>query len=283
MSAQTQTDPVAIEGGDLARNVGMTRRQRFFARFAVVTMLIAIVLSMLRFSTSSLSLHGGTGEKNAARVLVGAPRQIRADEWNRSTPDLLGMLSRGWTTDFRSVFEVRVARAGAFEAVSDFLQSPERQILRLAFSTNAFFPLWWFPIAFCLIALVGLFMMWGLSTTASLIAALFVIAIPTASWWSYHPLEIMWPLIGAFLLVECSRRLSTSRGAVYVQLRDRPIRLDRVRRIVVIAFPIVAGILVSRIPFGYFPWVLPSAIICCWFSTGSGHVAFSLGAVPRRG
>jgi hypothetical protein len=243
------------------RRVTLTGRQRFFGWLSLVTMLLVALLSILRLSSSSLALHRATDEANTSRVLLGTPRGIRADEWNRATPDLLGRLSAGWTPEFRSVFEVRVARSGAPESVADFLQYPERDILKSVFSTAAFFPLWWLTIALCLIGLVGIFMMWGFSNTSSLVASLFVIAIPTTSWWSYHPIQIMWPLVGAFLLVECSRRLSASRGPIYAQFGKREIRLDTLRRLAVIAFPIIAGIIASRIPFGYFPWVVPAAII----------------------
>ena len=61
---------------------------------------VAIVyaaMSLTGVTTSSLGIEflSVTPGEHASGVLVGTPRTIRIDEWNRGTPWLLGLVSRG--------------------------------------------------------------------------------------------------------------------------------------------------------------------------------------------
>lgn len=256
MTQLDECSPGILEAAEPNNGRRLSDRQRFFLGVVGLTSFAVLLLSVLRITTSSLILHGGTGEPNSARLIAGVPRGIRADEWNRSTPDLLGSLSRGWNPDYKSVFEIRVARSGLLESSADFLQSPEQFFGRLVLSANAFFTLWWLPIALAFISLVGLYLLWGFGKLASIVSALVVVLIPTTSWWSYHPMQIVWPLVTAFLLVEAARRLQNAND-----LPSFVIAQPGVRKVITYLLPVLGGLLVSRIPFGYLPWVLPAAII----------------------
>lgn len=238
----------------------MTDRRRFLAWvFGLAGTFLAIV-GLGRISTSSLALFGGTGEPNTARVVFGESRPIRSDEWLRTTPDVMGRLSDGWTPDFRPIFEARSSWPQPIVFVADLLQFPEREIAARVLGLRGFFVLWWIPVVLAFTALTGLFLLWGMGKVASILASVVVVAIPTNSWWSYHPLELIWPLSMAFVLLEVARRIPTTPDVVEVDSPTSTAR-TRVMEAAPWALSVLAGVLIGRLPFAYIPWAVPVFVV----------------------
>ena len=238
----------------------MTERQRFVAKVFALSGAFLVVACVLKISTSSLSLLSGTGAPNTARVLVGQARSIRSDEWIRTTPGIMGRLSEGWTPDFRSIFDVTTSWPNVARFAAEGLQYPEREIVARVFGENGFFVLWWLPVALAFASMTALFMLWGLTKLGSVLGAATVVAIPTCSWWSYHPLELIWPMAMAMVLVEAATRLPLGFGSGSSEAEPSVLR-ESFASIGPWALVVLAGILLSRLPFAYIPWAIPVFLV----------------------
>ena len=89
----------AIASDEPRRTKQFTDRQKFFLLAVGFTSIAVFFLCLFRITTSSLIIHGGTNDPNTARLIAGQPRLIRADEWNRSTPDQLRVPRCRWKSN----------------------------------------------------------------------------------------------------------------------------------------------------------------------------------------
>jgi len=206
-------------------------------------------LSLAAVTTSSLGVGylSETRGENAPGVLVGTPRTIRFDEWNRATPWLLGLMSRG-DDSFATPLafpDVELVAPTARDVPSALLhwETVAAKAAVLLPDSVLFAAIWWFPMALVAALLPVWLSRLGARPGIAVAATSVVLLAPVNHWWSLSPLGVLAPpLLGAVLALTGLDRWR-ARGADALCL---------------CAFA-VAALCVARAGLGYAPWTIPLA------------------------
>lgn len=245
--------PQAFQSSSFRGNFARSPIRWFFC-LALVVYLALIVLNV---TTSSLSLNFSSSQvENSAKPIFSAPQPIRSDEWLRFTPERIGRTNSDWNFDHLTPFEYRSdsVKHGIGLAVY-YLVFPERYVAEnigargLAFS-------WWFPFFAALFAVILLLRSFGLRYRHAVFTFFLIALSPVVSWWSYSPLDAIWPCaLAAFCLRYCSRLSSDDRAAT----KGGSFRFFTSFHL--LPFVAIGGVALSRLPFIYQPWSLPTFLI----------------------
>jgi len=241
---------------------------------------VYVTLSIAGLTTSSLgtpALSERIGE-NAPGVLIGTPRGIRIDEWNRRTPWLLGLMARG-DDGFLSPLsfpEVGLVAPTARDVPSAALhwEAVAAKVAPLLPDAMLFAAIWWFPVALA----AALLPLWlgrlGVKPGIAVATTCLVLLAPVNHWWSWIPLVLLAPaLLGAVLALAA---------------------LDRVRLkgfdLVALGALALAALCVAKVGLGYAPWSIPLAtaifvptLVSELVSGARRHALVCLGAVIAAG
>ena len=205
-------------------------------------------------TTSSLALNfSSSTEENSANEILGKPRPIRSDEWLRSTPYQIGRLHDSWNIDFNSPFEFRDESLSTTSSrIVSTAIFPERRIFE-KMGSRGFAAVWWFPIFMSAVSLFALFRLNQRSPKQALFAVVIVAFSSTVAWWSYSPLEVIWPCVFGLVLIQ------------FVAQQDHLSKFWQNQmwseRFISMLLPIIGGVALSRIPFVYQPWSLTTFLI----------------------
>jgi len=207
------------------------------------------VLSIAGVTTSSLGIQflSETPRENAPGVLVGTPRAIRIDEWNRGTPWLLGLMSRrndGFASPlaFPDVALVAPTARDVPSALLHWEAVAARAAAVLPVSI-VFAAIWWFPVALVAALLPLWLVRLGARPEIAVAATSLVVLAPANHWWSFGPLGVLAPpLLGAVLALAALDRWRARGGDA----------------LSVGAFA-VAALCVAKAGLGYAPWTIPLA------------------------
>ena len=158
-----------------------------------------VALSLAGVTTSSLGiqyLSESRGE-NAPGVLVGTPRSIRIDEWNRGTPWLLGLMSRG-DDGFASPLafpDVALVAPTARDVPSGLLhwEAVAAKAAAVLPETLVFAAIWWSPVALVAALLPLWLIRLGVRPAIAIVATCLVLLSPAIHWWSLGPLGLLAP------------------------------------------------------------------------------------------
>ena len=164
------------------------------------------VLSIAGVTTSSLGVQylSEAQGHNAPGVLVGTPRTIRIDEWNRGTPWLLGLMSRG-NDGFASPLafpDVALVAPTARDVPSALLhwEAVAARAAAVLPDSIVFAAIWWFPVAIVAVLLPLWLVRLGARPGIAVAATSLVVLAPANHWWSFGPLGVLAPpLLGAVL------------------------------------------------------------------------------------
>ena len=205
-------------------------------------------------TTSSLALNfSSSTEANSANEISGKPRPIRSDEWLRSTPYQIGRLHDSWNVDFNSPFEFRVDSLSTTRSrIVSTAMFPERSIFE-KMGSRGFAAVWWFPIFMSAASLFTLFRFNQRSPKQALFAAVIVSFSSTVAWWSYSPLEVIWPCVFGLVLIQIVSQQNHLSKFWRNQMWSE--------RCISVLLPIIGGVALSRIPFVYQPWSLTTFLI----------------------
>lgn len=222
--------------------------------FCLVLGAFYCVAVALNVTTSSLALNfSSSSEANSANEILGKPRPIRSDEWLRSTPYQIGRLHDSWNAEFNSPFEFRDdALSTTSSKIVSAAMFPERSIFE-KIGSRGFAALWWFPIFMSAVSLFALLRINQRSSLQALFAAVLVIFSSTVAWWSYSPLEVIWPCVFGLLMIQ----LVVQNGRFSKQWRQQ----NWSERCIAMLLPTLGGVALSRIPFVYQPWSLTTFLI----------------------
>ncbi len=208
-----------------------------------------VALSLAGVTTSSLGiqyLSENRGE-NAPGVLVGTPRSIRIDEWNRGTPWLLGLMARG-DEGFASPLafpDVALVAPTARDVPSGLLhwEAVAAKGAAVLPETLVFAAIWWSPVALVAALLPLWLIRLGVRPAIAIVATCLVLLSPAIHWWSFGPLGLLAPpLLGAVLALAALDRWR-ARGPDVVSLGALA----------------VAALCVAKAGLGYAPWTIPLA------------------------
>ncbi len=201
--------------------------------------LLLAVLTALGIHQSSLPLNSVSTSSPGNALVLGAPQDVRSDEWLRWSPDVITEWSVPDAAERRSLLETPVSDSG-FGALLDWLLDTETQITGLLPLDQAFALWWWFPIfasgatAFLLVRRFG-----GNRGFATAASVLFV-ASPVNAWWSFLPTRVAWAPMAAVLILHSAGRRSGWRS---------------------VGLALLAGLLIARVPSSpYAPWSLVFSI-----------------------
>jgi hypothetical protein len=233
----------------------VTRRPiRWFFGLAFLTYLILIVFNV---TTSSLSLNVSSTEvENTAEPVFSEPQPIRSDEWLRSTPYQIGRTNSDWSFDHLSPFEYRSdsVKQGIGLAVY-YLVFPERYVAENIGARGLAFA-WWFPLFATFFSLILLLHSFGLRYRHAGFTFFLIALSPVVSWWSYSPLEVIWPCaLAGFCLRYCSRLRTDDHSAT----KGSSTRIPPIFQSAL--FITIGGVALSRLPFIYQPWSFPTFLI----------------------
>jgi hypothetical protein len=208
---------------------------------------VYIVLSLSGLTTSSLGIDylSETRGEHAPGVLVGTPRFIRIDEWNRGTPWLLGLMARG-DDGFASPLafpDVALVAPTARDVPSALLhwEALAAKTASILPDSLVFAAIWWSPVAL----VAALLPLWlsrlGARPGIAVATTSLVLLAPANHWWSLGPLGVLAPpLLGAVLALAALDRWRV-RGADLLS-------------VCAIA---VSALCVARAGLGYAPWTIP--------------------------
>jgi len=225
--------------------------------FLMIVSLGFLLLVGFNVTTSSLSLNFESSNKsNSAEPIAGTSKTIRSDEWMRSTPLLIGATNNDLTDEHLTPFEFRPqASSNGLSSLLKKVIFPE-QLITLILGSHGFAFAWWFPIFSSLVTIIFVAKSFGLRFRHALFSALILLLSPQVSWWSYWPLASIWPSAIAFLCALRCTKLSSS-----YQLSNHPARLITSHRIQMAFLILAGGVSLSRLPFVYQPWSLPTLCI----------------------
>jgi hypothetical protein len=211
----------------------------------VVIVLLYLVVVAFGITTSSLGSPSLRQDPTAATpTTLGAPRDIRSDEWHRETPFALGMAASGFSTTDDPLAEKPDVLLGMPIAGSPITSIVEfdGSLMRLGAwlpDASLFAAKWWFPTLLVALALPPWMRRLGSNRPMSWLATALVLAAPATAWWSGFPLR---PL--GFTLASC----------VLGMLATEAVR--RRRWVVATGQSVLAGLLLARLVTTYQPWVL---------------------------
>ena len=208
-------------------------------RLTAGAVLLLAVLTALGIHQSSLPLNSVSTSAPGNALVLGAPLDVRSDEWLRWSPDVITGWSVPDAAERRSLLETPVAGSG-LGALLDWLLDAETQIAGLLPLDQAFALWWWFPIfasgaaAFLLVRRFG-----GNQGLATAATVLFV-ASPVNAWWSFLPSRVAWGPMATVLILHSAGRRSGWRS---------------------VGLALLAGLLIARLPSSpYAPWSLVFAL-----------------------
>ena len=214
---------------------------------------VAIVyaaMSLTGVTTSSLGIQflSVTPGEHASGVLVGTPRTIRIDEWNRGTPWLLGLVSRG-DDGFASPLafpDVALVAPTARDVPSALLhwEAVAAKAGAVLPDSLVFAAIWWFPVAL----VASLLPLWltrlGARPGIAVAATSVVLLAPVNHWWSLGPLGVLAPPLLAAVLALAALDRWRAKGTDVLCL---------------CAFA-VAALCVAKAGLGYAPWTIPLSV-----------------------
>lgn len=221
---------------------------RWRRRILLVSITGLALLVGLGITTSSLSLNSASGSDSSAQVLWGEAQPTRSDEWLRSTPYWIGRWNDDWSPTLLTPLEYR-SEQSVHSTVAEWIVYPERQI-GLLLPTRIGFPLlWWAPVIGAFTAVSLLLLRITRSSSVAIGSSLLMVLSPVVAWWSFSPLEIIWPAASAVLLVDMAR--------------DSWSRIGRTGRqpIKAVLLAVASGIAASRLAFNYTPWAVITIIV----------------------
>ena len=219
--------------------------------FFSLVVLIYLLLVFLNVTTSSLSLnYSSTSVKNSASPIFAENRPIRSDEWMRSTPYQIGRTNSDWNFDHLSPFEYRPDSVKqGFGLGLRYVMFPESLVAENLGARGLAFA-WWFPLFASVSSVILLLRSFGQRFRHAVFTSLLIALSPVVSWWSYSPLEVIWPCaLAGVCLRYCSK----------LRLNDRTERNFRNPQI--FACIVIGGVALSRLPFIYQPWSFPTFLI----------------------
>lgn len=234
----------------------------FFARnpirwFFGLALLTYLALTIFNVTTSSLSLNFSSSQvENTAEPIFSEPQPIRSDEWLRFTPDRIGRTNSDWNFDHLSPFDYRSdsVKHGIGLAVY-YLVFPERYVAENIGARGLAFA-WWFPLFAAFFSVILLLHSLGLRFRHAVFTFFLIALSPVVSWWSYSPMDSIWPCALAGFCLQCCSRLSSDD---HVVTRDGSIRLSTSFQLALLIA--IGGVALSRLPFVYQPWSLPTFLI----------------------
>ena len=237
----------------VSQNAETVSKRKIWAVVGAILLLYGVLIAF-NVTTSSLGLNFASADQaNTSKVIFGESRPIRSDEWLRSTPFQIGRLHDSWKSDFLSPFEYRQSNSeGLPSRLVSVVMFPERAMVE-GLGERGFATIWWLPVVLGFLSIFAFFVVNGRRVGQSVVVALLVILAPTTAWWSYSPLEVIWPcLVGAVTLRLAIVRSPSGSGSNGAHRRAlvSPVLLS-----------VVGGISLSRLPFVYQPWSIPAFLL----------------------
>ena len=217
-------------------------------RILVACGLLLLTVVVFGLTTSSLSLNSASGTDSSAQVIWGDPEPTRSDEWLRSTPYWIGRWNDDWSPSLLTPLEYR-SEPSLGKTISEWIVFPERQFA-LSLPTRVGFPLlWWLPTIGALAASTLLLLRFTRSSSLALSGGLLTVLAPVVAWWSFSPLEIVWPAATSVLMLDIARAAWSRVGRTGRQPPQT------------VLYAAVSGIAASRIVFSYAPWAIVTVLV----------------------
>jgi hypothetical protein len=229
---------------------------------------VYLLLSLFGITASNLSLNFSGELPNSAKVVFGNNQPIRSDEWLRGTPYAMGRHSNPFVITNISPLSVDYPDK-IEEKVSFYIKSfvkPENFLFSLipgdfGFALELNFAIF----VFMLICPILLSRIFSIEFNLSVLFSAMVLFSPPVIWWSFGPLDILWPIL-LLLLVFSSHPLMHRSEKKSLKNRKSAAVIERLtwgsefnlQSCIRIS---VAALLIARIPLMYQPWSFPTAIL----------------------
>jgi len=207
---------------------------------------VYVALVVCGATTSSIGISSLRDRPNEhVSGLLGGPDSIRSDEYLRTSPWRIGLLSSGDDS-----FGTSLSNSD-FALVTNALGGPATTVLfgdtasLVAFGrllpTQVFAAVWWLPVLLVWLLVPLWFRRLGVGLRVSGPVTLLVVLSPVAVWWSWTALGgLAWALLAAVAgaaAVDRSRRVGASWGGA--------------------ALTLVTGLALARLALSYQPWAIP--------------------------
>ena len=170
---------------------------------------VYLLLGFLGINQSSLNVNSMSGARSTVQEYsgggksIGFPRDIRSDEFLRSTPMLLGFLRSG-DSDFTSPLVVDPFFGFNLpKVISDILIFPEISLIQhsgLPISSQ-FALIWWLPFLLLFTSLILIGKLLNSPTKFTVSIFVFFCFAPASVWWSFAPIQILCNLLFAFYFI----------------------------------------------------------------------------------
>ena len=243
------------------------RKSPFKVYFCSIT-IVYLLLGLFGITASNLSLNFSGDSPNKATIIFGENQPIRSDEWLRSTPYTMGRHSNPFVITNISPLSVDYPNK-VEEKVSLYIKSivkPENFLFSLIPGDFGFTLEFNFPIyIFMLICPMLLSRVFRIDFSQSVLFSAIVLFSPPVIWWSFSPLEIIWPILLILLLFSSHPLIGKAEKKKVIGMKSKVVvrkqtwssefNFQKVMRIS------VAAILIARIPLMYQPWSFPVAIV----------------------
>lgn len=209
---------------------------------------VAILAGITSTSIGTDALRATPGSDAANGVAAGKPRPIRSDDFLRSTPWAIGLVTSEGDAPFSPLAHPGGALvtpgAGGFVSSVVFPEATVTDQIGRVAPRQAFAASWWFPLFLTLVLAPIWFRMLGTPAHIGIPIALLVVLTPATAWWSWAPAAACtWGFVTATAALVAGSRIAERRwktAALAVAL---------------------AGLGFSRLVLGYQAWTISVALI----------------------
>jgi hypothetical protein len=208
-----------------------------------------VALVALGANSSSLGVASLRHEPSAdpPGVILGTPRDIRSDDFLRSTPWTIGLLHGTGEPRYSPLTHAGGGfvspGTGGWQGRLAYPDAVIVDALSAVSPTHAFSLGVWFPMVLTLIAAPLWFQLMGVPGRIGIPSAMLIAFAPMTAWWSWAPAGITgWTFLAAVGTL----------AAVRAWVLDR--------RVLALLLVLAGGLGFGRVALGYQPWALPLAI-----------------------
>ena len=216
---------------------------------ALVVIGLFLLLAAFGVTNSSIGVWAPTTQPGIEDgVVLGTPRAIRSDEFQRTTPWRLGTLRRP-AEEYRSpltlnsFYSVSATPHNGIAEYVVFIDAAAVEWLGPILPDAFVFSLsWWLPTIIVLLSLPVWLQNLGVNRAISWLSTTLIVLSPAVGWWSLWPLNsLAWILAASLLLMWAISRACAERS---VGLQS-------------ILAAVASGIFLARTALAYFPWAVP--------------------------
>jgi hypothetical protein len=232
-----------------------------YAAYVVVVMALFASLVATGTTTSSIGIFSVAGGIDAS-VVRGNPQPVRADEYMRSTPSLLGSFQHSSNLSQGTPLEISNAqgppsRSERFAANAQVLMSLDSRALGAIYERlpidQRFAATWWTPTLYLFLFLPLLLALIGVPLSTSIIGTLLIWASAVNAWWSGWPADPIAAAALAGALIALGSRM--------IALAQRADNSNRAFMALGLALAALGGARGPQVITYYQPWSVPIFLV----------------------